>query len=818
MVQQIVTSAFRQIWRKPLLPVMNMLGLAGGMAVTILILVYAHTELNYDGWVTDQENLYRVEGEFLGSSSGFMDNSPTPLASTLLREVSEVESAVRVRDQNWPVKYGNFVNYESVASVDVAFLDMFPLEFIRGSKASAFQTINNVVVSESMAKKYFGDADAIGQTLTINGNLEYIISAVFKDQPIYTDYPFHFVAPLQERLIRSSESWSSVSLETFVRLKAGASVADVNEKLAVLVDQHRPFNGGTTDDMREKFRMFVQPFGDLHLGSRGRTAGNAIGNYATIYGFLAIAGLVLVISTFNYVSLAMARALEREKEFCIRKVTGASYGQIVRHVMAESILQTSFAALLGLLIADDTLPYFSSILGADYALADILDATGFLVFIGGTLVLGLLAGLYPAVITSQFRPAKFLSGGKSQRPGVNRLRAALVFIQFTVSIALLIGTVTIARQMDYINELDLGYDPDGLMMIYGVNRPDTIARADTLKSQIKALPGVVSVTRSEVEPNGGSYSFEDFYSASMSPEDAEGMRLIASDYEFFETYKGTLLAGRFLSEERAGDQVHLRDTEEMGDLSEFTTRENNVIINDVAVKEFGYSSPSAIIGERIFMNVETGGTIPVTVVGVVKGLLYQSARSEVNAKVFFHSAPRLRVMTVRLDPAQQQQAMVAIKETWAALYPDTPILQRFMTDRIERLYRNENKQLSLFMLFSVLTVILSLVGLIGLVLNSIGHRTKEISIRRVLGASVADNIKLFTWQYIKPVLIANIPAWAAAYYFLNDWLQKYPQRVDLSPEYYFMGGGVILIITMVLIAVLVVRVASIPPAQALKYE
>jgi len=791
-----------------------MLGLAGGIAVTILILVYAYTELNYDSWVTNQDRLYRVEGQFIRSSN-YMDNTPTPLGPTLLNEVSEVETAVRVRDHHWPVKYGDFINYESVTSVDIDFLNIFPLEFIKGNTASAFQTLNNILLSETMANKYFGDQEALGQTFVVNGSLEYIVSGVFKDQPKDTDFSYDFITPLQEKLIAQSNSWSSVSLETFIRLKEGASLADVNEKLAVIVDQHRPFNGGTTYDMRDRFRFILQEFKDLHLGSRGRTPGNEIGNYAAVYGFLAVAILVLVISTFNYVSLAMARALEREKEFCIRKVTGASYGQIVRHVMMESIVQTSLAALFGLMIADDVLPYFGSILGAEYSLSDILDSVGLLVFAGSIFLLGILAGIYPAVITSNFRPAQFLSGGKSQRPGVNRLRASLVFVQFTVAIALLIGTVTIARQMAYINELDLGYDANNLLFIRGINRKETVARADTLKQGIAAVAGVQSVTRSEVEPYGNSHSYEGFRSKHM-PADSEdtGFRLIASDYDFFETYKTQLLAGRFLNEQFADDRVNLRDRDKLKD----STSSNNIILSREAVKALGYPSPNSILGEQILMKFEEGDSIPLTVVGVVEDMRFLSARNSVTAKIFFHSAPRFRVMTVRFDPSRQQQVMADIKKVWASLYPDTPYLQGFMADHIKRQYQGENKQLSLFMVFAGLTVLLSLIGLVGLVLNSISHRTKEISIRRVHGASIADNIKLFTWQYMKPVLIANIPAWAAAYYFLNGWLEKYPQRVELSPEYYVLGGGVILAITVVLITLLVVRVAAISPAKALKYE
>lgn len=355
------------------------------------------------------------------------------------------------------------------------------------------------------------------------------------------------------------------------------------------------------------------------------------------------------------------------------------------------------------------------------------------------------------------------------------------------------------------------------MLVRGINRDSTNSRADTLKLQVAAVPGVLSVTRSEVVPNDNSYSFEGFLSKHIAPgEESKGFRLVASDYEFFKTYKTPLLAGRYLDEQFADDRVNLRDTETL----QASKGSNNVVLSLEAVKELGYTSPSSIINEQIEMELEEdgGGTIPLTVVGVVEDMQFRSARNNINPKIFFHAVNRFRVMTVRLDPAQEEQAIAQIKGIWANLYPETPYYHNFMEGRIERLYSSENRQLSLFMLFSVLTVVLSLVGLVGLVLNSISHRTKEISIRRVLGASVADNIRLFTWQYMKPVIIANIPAWAAAYYFLNDWLQKYPQRVELSAEYYLMGGGVILTITMILIAALVVRVASIPPAQALKYE
>lgn len=812
MIKQVITSGFRQIWRHPLLPVLNMLGLAGGIAVTTLILLYAHIELNYDGWVTDQERLYRVEGQFL-PARGFMDNTMTPLAPKISAEISEAQTVVRVRNRFWPVQQGNFANYETVSSVDTDFFDIFPLTFIEGSADTAFPTLNSLIISEAMAQKYFGTLGAVGQTFTVNSTREYTVSGVFENLPDHTDFTFDFVVPLQERLVPDADSWSSVSLQTFIRLREGARVADVEEKLAVFVDQERPFFMGSDDDMRTVFRLFLQPFEDLHLGSRGRTLGNPLGNYATVYGFLAIAVLILAISTFNYVSLALARAIEREKEFCIRKVSGANFQQIIGHVMTESIVQTVIAAVLGLLIADDMLPLLGAVVGENYSLVGMLETEGFLIFAAATFGLGIVAGFYPALITSRFRPAVFLSGGRSQRAGVNRLRGVLVFIQFTASIALLIGAVTISRQMAHINTLDLGYDPEGLLVVRGIERAEA-ARSEAFKDRVRGINGIEAVTRSQVVPHDSSFSIEGFFSQYLPRDQEATVRLVSADYDFFDTYKATLVAGRQLDERYANDRVNLRSGPALADAT--TTR--NVVLNRTAVKALGFASPESVLGEQVYMSLDTGGFASLTVVGVVEDIRFRSARRAVNAKVYFHWPDAFRAMTARLSANGQETALAELKAVWAEMYPDIPFRQSFMEESIEGLYRGEHQQLTLFMAFSGLAVVLSLVGLVGLVLNSIRHRTREISIRRVLGASVGDNLKLFTWQYLKPVLIANVPAWTVAYYFLNGWLERYPQRIDVGPDVYVLGGGTILIVTVVLITALVARVAAVSPVHALKHE
>ena len=425
-----------------------------------------------------------------------------------------------------------------------------------------------------------------------------------------------------------------------------------------------------------------------------------------------------------------------------------------------------------------------------------------------------MAGLYPAVIISRFRPIKFLSGGRSQRPGVARMRTALVFLQFTVAISLIIAVVAISRQMAFIGKIDLGFTAENMVILRGLDSSDEASRSKALADRVRTLPGVVSASRASVVPNDTSFYYEGFLSEHLTRENGVGMRVISTDFNHFETLGATFAGGRALSETFADDTVNLFD---YGDLRE--PRSNrNVVINERAMQRLGYASVDAILGKQIQMVLEPDGIVQLTVVGVVNNITYQSARRQMEARIYSYNQPAMRSMAVRILPGMEQETITSLENIWREMYPDTPFRMQYMEERIDALYADERQQLRLFLTFSVLAIILSLIGLIGLVLNSVMHRTKEISIRRVLGATVRDNVRLFTWQYLKPVLIANVPAWAAAYYFLSNWLSKYPSRIDIGVDLYLWGSGAIIAVTLILVALIVTRVADTPPAHALKYE
>ena len=815
MLHRIVKSVVRQFFRRPAFSILNLTGLAAGIAAGVLIFLYAFQEMNVDAWVPDQDHLYRVEGRFVQApSGGWVTFTPTPLKAELATQVSEVELAARLLYRTQPVKRGQQVNYEQVAIVDPDFLKLFPLMLVGGRPASLAGNPNDILISETMAAKYFGTDNAVGQTLTLDGNLDVTVAGVIRDLPAGSDFSLDLVMALRDELVFRPDSWNVLTLRTYVRLASGAEAREVNQKLTTIVESRRPFFGNTPDEMRSLFRLFLQPFGDIHLGSTGRSGANASGNYATIYGFIIIAALVLGISAFNYMSLATARSLEREREICLHKVAGARRHQIACMAIGESVIQTVLAAVLGLMVAIEVLPFFNTLLDQRLLASDLWQPGVLSLFFAAALSLGVLAGLYPAVIVAGFRPARVLSGGHSDRLGLSRFQTGIVFMQFAVAIGLIVGTVTIFRQVDLINTTDLGFNRDGLVVIRGVNRQDTAAGAEAFRERVGTLAGVQSTTFSEIVPMDSSTSMEEFFSHNVAPEEAPAIRVIGIDWDFFQIYGSTLVAGRLPNPLLASDETRIYPNIETGDAA----RAGNVFLNETAVRGLGFAEPQKAVGEQIFLTVANGISLAFTVAGVVRDVHFRSVKAGPQAVVFYRDGSRLENLTVRLQSGMEQEVLPVIAVIWAEMFPETPLRYDFLEERVDNLYRTEKRQLRLFGIFSGLAIALSLFGLAGLVLNSIARRNREISIRKILGARQLDVIRLFTWQYMRPVLIAAIPGSAAAYWFLADWLEQYAVRVELEPALFLTAGGSLLLLTLSLVAAIVIRTARKPPALALRYE
>ena len=368
--------------------------------------------------------------------------------------------------------------------------------------------------------------------------------------------------------------------------------------------------------------------------------------------------------------------------------------------------------------------------------------------------------------------------------------------------------------MTHINNVDLGFNPENLVVLRGLQSSEDPTRSATLRNRIERINGVVSASRSSIVPTDNRYHYEGFISEHLSRDNMAGMRLIGADFNFINTLGAELSTGRVLSDNFADDKADLFTVEG----AQKITGNKNVVINQQAVKRVGYATPEIALGKQINMALDPDGLVPLTIVGVVEDISYESVRRPMEPRIYtYHEVEHSR-LSIRINDNNSAQVIQEIEAVWKEMYPETPILLVYMEERFEALYADEQQQLKLFITFSVLAIILSLIGLIGLVLNSIIHRTREISIRKVLGASPIDNIKLFVWQYLKPVLIANIPAWAVSYYFLSNWLSKYPDRISLSVDLYLIGSGVIIATTIVLVTMIVSRITDLSPALALKHD
>lgn len=813
-IVELVRSLRRQFVQSPFLSSLNLFGLAAGCAAGAVILLYARAELNFDSWVPNQERLYVVEGQFLQSATGgFSVATMAPLQPAIEANIAEVVESTRLYPTRWPVQNGDFVDLEIVSIADTDFFSIFPVKFLAGDAQTAWSGTGDVVLSESMAIKYFGSANVVGETLTLNGDTDYRVGGVFADLPTRSDIYADILVKARDGLIPEPDSWSAVSMLTFAKLDSPESAAIVNQKLALLVDTHRPFLETAEGEMKEFYRLYLQPFGDYHLGSRGRSAANSIGNFAALYGYIAVAILILVISAFNYVGLATAQGLEREKEICLRKVLGGDFRLIARSTLAESAAQAVIAALIGLLLVEIAIPFFNAAMNYDLAINELLRPLPLTTYFLGAALLGLIAGIYPAFFVAAFRPIRFLSGGRSNRAGAARVRQLLVFLQFSAAIGLIIGAATISRQIALTNRVDMGFDQGNLMLLRGLGRSEVQESAEALRTRMSNLPGVVGVTRSSVAPMDNSSDTQLFYSASIPREEAVGLREISVDYNFWDTYRVPLVAGRSLEERYAEDEFVM----DAGADSATLPGNRNVVLNAEAVRQLGFADPSDSVGQQIQLFMDDGGAQFLTVVGVIDDILFESARIGREAKIFYHNPRGFRVMALRIDP-RWADVQDNIRSVWQDMFPGTPVRMDLLEDRIALKYAGERQQLELFVAFSTLAVLLAALGLVGLILNSVARRTKEISLRKVLGASSSQVIHLFAWQYLRPVLIANIPAWAVASYYANEWLRQYAMRVDLSVSTYVLAGATVAFAALTIVTILVMQFARTSPAVALRHE
>jgi len=830
MLQNYVTVALRNLAKHKLYSFINIAGLAVALACAMLIMLFVRDELSFDKYMPDHERIYRAETTFYppGRDPLITGSAMYPL-SDKLKEIGGVEDATRMGQFSSAVKHGDRQFFEKLSPVDPNFFQLLQFKLLKGDPATALARPDTAVISESIARKYFGDEDPIGKTVTVDEVNTVEITGVMADVPANSHLEFNFVIPLGSKADRAYgpdgpsnpglNSWTSVNYNAYFRLKPGVSIDSVTAQLPDMVRRNvntaaLGLPGGM--DGWDLLKVSVTPYGDVHLNAKALSVANrAPGDWTTIYGFTTIAALILLIAAINFMNLATARATQRAREVAMRKVVGASRRHLIVQFLGESVLIALFALALALALVELLLPLFADFLERPISLSYVADWDVTLGVIGAAVVTGLLGGIYPALILSGFRPASVLKSNRSGQSGSGTLRTTLVIVQFAISIALGVVATVVYGQTLYARTFDVGLTRENRLILTGIGRDQVLPVRETLRTELLGLPGVTGVAGSDNEPFSQNEN-NTVWRMPNNPEEIMLIRQMTVEPEFFDTYGIKLVAGRLLSRDRGED---ISPSKDFGDPEPDNI---SVLINESAVRRLGYASPEEAIGKVV--REDTGPGTEETqlsarvIVGVVKDAHFDSLRQPILPTRYIYNPNSLNHYSIAFDGRDTAGTVKAVEDIWNRLVPALPARLAFLDQNYDKLYAQDEQRGQMFALFAGFAVLIACLGLFGLAAFTAERRTKEIGVRKVFGANVGNIVGLLLWQFSKPVLIANLIAWPIAWYYLNDWLSAFAYRIDLSPLYFIAAGLGALVIAWLTVTMHSVRVARSKPVLALRYE
>lgn len=810
MIKNYIRIAIRNLFKHRGFSLINIIGLTVGLTICLLILLFIKDELSYDKYNQNYDRIYRVQLHGRISNSDFdMAVSCAPIGPTLKNELPEVENFARLHAFGIPViRYKDKVFSEDrFFWADSTVFDVFSFGFIRGNPKTALVKPQSVVLTESMAKKYFGNDDPLGKLLNMDNRIDYIVTGVIKDIPKNSHFHFDFLGSLTSYSgIMQDQRWLSNNEYTYILLKKGTTYNDIKNKMENVVlkyvgPQVKLALGISLEQLKKSgamYRYTLQPLTDIHLRSHLDNEIEPNSDIQYVYIFALIALGILLIACINFMNLATARSAMRAKEVGIRKTLGSTKPQLIAQFIFESILMSAIAVFLAAFLAELFLPLFNDITGKNIVFG-LTDSFTFLpVFILFAIFVGFLAGSYPAFFLSAFDPVTVLKGNKLKGGKNSWLRSTLVISQFAVSIMLIIGTFIVKEQLDYIQNKKLGFNKDQVVL---VKKTDDIgSQIETFKKELENNQSILSVSNSNTYP-GGDFGNSAYTAGGQSGDKSQLIMQMASDYNFAETYQIPMLEGRFYSREHPSDTL------------------DALVVNEETVKIFGIKDP---IGKKLIAvgnNPENSRTY--TIIGVTKNFNFESLHSKIRPLAIHLFNPGRgfgRYTAVRIASGDIKNTLNYISGKWHKLAGAQAFEYSFFDQEFAKLYTSEQRIGKLFTTFSVLAIIIACLGLFGLVAFITERRTKEIGIRKVMGASIKEIVFLLSKEFSKWVLLANIIAWPLAYYFMENWLKEFAYRIDIPVLLFPLSGLGVLLVSLLTVSSLTFRAARANPAKSLKYE
>ena len=804
MIKNYLKTALRNLLKYKGYSFINIVGLGFGVGCFLLIGLFVQDELSYDKFVPDHERIHRVVlYALLNNNTVHGAASCTPLAPALRREFPEVEAVARCRNYGFPVfRYQDKVfSEERVFWADSTFFDVFQVGFIHGDASTALVPVNGIVLTESMARKYFGDENPVGESINADNRRDYLVTGVIPDVPANSHFHYDFIASLGAYNVDRDVNWLSNNFQTYIKLRADADeaafTAKVNDFVVSKADpQVRAALGITFAQFLEgggAYRYYLQNIADIHLHSNLDFEIEPNGNYTYVLIFSIIAMGILLVACINFINLATARSANRSREVGIRKTVGSTRGQLIRQFLTEAVLISFIAMFVALVIAALFLPAFNSLSGKSMALSALVNLKTLPALLGLVVFIGLLAGSYPAFFMASFQPASVMKrdAGRSGRRAM--LRNGLVVSQFSISVLLIIGTIVVWRQMQFIQNKDLGFDKDRVLVIQKTD--DLGDRLNAFKLALKEQAEVVSVSNS-TNIMGEAFGNSVFMIPGGSGEESHLIWTLNTDAFFAETFGIEVLQGRYFEEMRQADVV-------------------GCVLNEAAVKTLGFDHP---VGRELAF--PGNDRIRIQIIGVIKDFHFESLNQTIRPLIVFPLRPEQngRFTYVRVRGEHLRNAMQHIESIWNKVALGQAFEYEWFDDHFSRIYLAEVRTGRILMAFAVLAVIIASLGLFGLAAFAAEQRTKEIGIRKVLGASVPGISILLIRQFTKFVLISNLIAWPAAYLIMRNWLSNFAYQAPLHLWIFLFALVSALLVAVATVSYQAVRAALRNPVESLKFD
>ncbi len=802
MIRNYILTAFRSIARQKGFSLINILGLTIGLSVSFLILFYVFDELSFDKFHKDSDRIYRliVKGT-LGEMNLQTAVTPKALAGKLLKDVPDVEisTVFDIESSSYLLKIGENKLYErDFLYADTSFLKIFNFPLLYGEGVSALSLPYSILISESFAGKYFGIKNPTGEIIRINEQRDYLVTGVFKDLPPVSHISFNFLISLESKIKDSGaklmENWGDLNSYTYVKMHENADMIGFQSKLDTILLQNILNN---ERQVNVDLKILPQTITEIHLHSNLLGEIKENGDVSYIFVLLSIVTGIILIASINFMNLSTAKSASRAKEVGIRKILGSQKSMLIAQFICESVLISLISFILSLAVIELSLPVFNQITGKELSI-NYLSNWNLLLFFGIALLSGFLAGSYPAIFLSSFQPVKVLQNRmKLGKSGNLKLRNLLVFIQFAISTGLIICTIIIYLQLDYMKTKELGFDKEAVISVE-MRNSELRDNAAILKEEVLKIAGVESASLSSTYPGRG-LSGSPFTPEGIDEKDPWLIFSFHADEDFTEkTMRMNVMQGRNFR-------------------ADFGSDTNAVIINETLKNKLGWDEP---IGKKILPSYPDDVRMKkeYIVIGVVSDFHFQSLHESVDPIMIHLIDEPPQLLLIRMNPLLQSETLKKISQTWNQLNPDHPFDYEFLNDFFENFYYSEKRIGKILIYLTLFAIFIASIGLLGLASFTAEQRTKEIGIRKVMGASAFSISLRLSVEYLKMICLAGILAWPLSYYLMYIWLEKFSYRTEMPVWAFILATGITTVLSLLVVNFQTIKAANSNPVDSLRYE